>query len=107
MPCSSKANSCSVNSMLQSIRTHGQYGQSFTPDDSELHLRGKVIHQPLVLWTGDREVIIAGEVDHMCRPNIHRVVQRVVGPTLVVGGGVASHIGPKLQPIVEACDIYT
>ena len=42
----------------------------------------------------------------MRRPHIHRVVQRVGGPTLVVGDGVASHIGLKLQPIVKACNIY-
>ncbi len=72
-----------------------------------LYLRSKVIHQPLVLWTGDREVIVAGQVDHMRRSHIHGVVQRVAGPTLVVGGGVAGHIGLELQPIVEACNIYT
>ena len=80
---------------------------SHAPSRTVLHLRGKVIHQPLVLWAGDREVIIAGEIDHMRRSHIHRVVQRVGGPTLVVGGGVASHVGLELQPIVEACNIYT
>ncbi len=93
--------------MLQSIRTHAQYSQSYTPSRTVLHLRGKVIHQPLVLWTADREVIIAGQINHMRRPHIYRVVQRVAGPTLVVWGGVTSHIGLKLQPIVEACDVYT
>ncbi|KAA6419825.1 MAG: hypothetical protein FRX49_10188 [Trebouxia sp. A1-2] len=45
--------------------------------------------------------------DHVGRPHIHGVVQRVAGPTLVVGGGVAGHIGLELQAIVKACDIYT
>ena len=80
---------------------------SHTPNRIVLHSRGKVIHQPLILWTGDQEVIVAGQVDHMCRPHIHRIVQRVAGPTLVVGGGVAGHVGLELQPTVEACSIYT
>ena len=37
------------------------------------HLRGQIIQQPVVLIAADGKIIIAGQIDHVCRTHIHRV----------------------------------